>query len=523
MTVSSAHPAYSAIRPDWQRINDCYGGERVVKAAGSLYLPPTHGHLIDGYGTASPNAIGNQDYDSYRLRAVFPDYIYAAVSSLVGVMHKEPPEIKLPAKLESLRNRATVRGESLASLLRRINHWQIRLGRVGLLADPPSGRLVSSALPRFALYEASSIINWDTTPSLDSDPGNDLDPEVLDLVVLDESGWIRKPDGDRLVLDWQSIRSHRVLRLGPSGSYEFKVVENDGDADFGPWIRAEVGGRPLNQIPFVFINATDLVPVPDVPPLNGLANLSMTIYRGEADYRHHLHMQAQETFVVTGHEEEAGEDSQPRRLGAGAQVVLANESAKAYYVGIKADGLSEQREALSADHERAAHQLVGLLDTKTRQAETGGAMRTRMAARIASLESIAQAGAAGLQEALRQVAVWMGEDPEEVVVRPNTDFIDDPASTAELAALANAIAAGIPLSRESVHGWLKHKEFTKLSFAQEEAKIKAEHKVYSTASVPSPVTVLKSEEPADPAAATGGSPSKPPSPSGARSSGTPKP
>ncbi|MBD4208505.1 hypothetical protein GUH47_21445, partial [Xanthomonas citri pv. citri] len=54
------------------------------------------------------------------------------------------------------------------------------------------------------------------------------------------------------------------------------------DSDY---IEPTIRGKTLNRIPFVFINSKDIVARPDDPPLLGLVNLALAIYRGDADYR----------------------------------------------------------------------------------------------------------------------------------------------------------------------------------------------------------------------------------------------
>ena len=88
-------------------------------------------------------------------------------------------------------------------------------------------------------------------------------------------------------------------------------------------------GQTTNKIPFAFINSVDIAADPDVPPLEGLANLCLAIYRGEADYRQNLFMQSQDTLVITG----MSGDDDAIRTGAGACIKIPNPDGDAKYVG----------------------------------------------------------------------------------------------------------------------------------------------------------------------------------------------
>jgi hypothetical protein len=134
MGIDNKHPQYSEFILDWLTMRDTYRGERIVKEKGELYLPPTAGMQADGMLTKQP---GRQAYDSYKLRAVYHDFVSDAVEAMIGMMHSKPPTIELPKALEPMMERATINGEGLAHLLRRINEQQLITGRLGLLLDLP--------------------------------------------------------------------------------------------------------------------------------------------------------------------------------------------------------------------------------------------------------------------------------------------------------------------------------------------------------------------------------------------------
>lgn len=467
--VTSVHPRYSDFMEDWQQMRDTYRGQRHVKQARMKYLPATTGQLQDG--ALKQNSDGYRDYSAYLMRADFPDIVSEAVDSLLGVMHHKDPEIILPPSMESLLNQATLRGESLQLLLRRINREQLVSGRVGLLAEPIDNAPITQP-PLLALYQAETIRNWDAGKR------DGLEQEVLNLVVLDES-----EDERTDIFAWERVDKYRVLILGDplenqpegTGEYRVAVVRGNGEPQTTVFVESNlttptVGGRDLQFIPFTFINAVDIVPDPDDPPLIGLSNSALSIYRKSADYHQSLFAQGQDTLVIKG-----GQPNQNYRTGAGAVINLpAGPDVDAKYVGVDSSGLSEMRIAIENSKREAQMRGGHLLDSVSRERESGEALRTRVAARTASLTQIAFAGAFGLQNSLRHIAIWMGEDPNEVIVNPNLDFTGELLDGRITLDWMNAKHLGLPLSMQSIHGRLREYDMTKLSFEDELAQIASE-------------------------------------------------
>ena len=456
MAVNSTHPTYAEFINDWKLMRDTFRGERVVKEKGTVYLPATQGMDEDGMAVNQP---GWKAYQKYLQRAVFPDIVNDAVEAMLGVMHSKPPTIELPDRLEPMRENATVNNESLNVLLRRINEEQLVSGRLGLLADVMDGA-GPDAKPYISIYTPEAILNWDD--------GERDDPlkQTLNLVVVNESEFVRMNSD----FEWEHEEKYRIMVLGDpftndaEGVYSVGVFDDstttfslDGDNVVQP----SIGGNTLDEIPFVFINSKDVVADPDDPPLLGLARLALAIYRGEADYRQSLFMQGQDTLVVVG-----GDEKKKYRIGASATLHIP-VGADAKYIGVTSDGLAEQREALENDGSKAAQKGGQLLDTVSREAESGEALKIRVAARTATLNQIALTGAFALQQLLQILARWVGANPEEVVVTPNLDFAADEMSGRTLLEYQSAKNMGAPISQESIHRLMQQKDVTAFTFEEE--------------------------------------------------------
>jgi len=482
MSIDNKHPDYLEVVEDYMVMRDTFAGQRRIKSAEFTYLPATAGQIADG-AAKSTASLGRKSYDSYLERAVFPEYVRDAVNTLVGVMHSEPPIIELPPEMEPMRAKATRKGESIEGLLRKINEQQLLFGRFGLLADFPQApaQAERAALPHFVTYQADTIINWD------DERFTEFAPNKLHFAVMNETVFIRGPEGGN-VFDFEEQRRYRVVFLEPVNPEEPESTTNplvyktytESDNMRSPVIIPAFRGTSLDEIPFTIIGANDLNVSPDEIPLLGLANLCLAIYRSEADYRQSLHMQGQDTLVIVGDEitkdGESKEESDTTEVGAGAIIrIQAGEGAGARFIGVDSKGIPEQRAAIEADKQRAQSMGARLLEPRGSQAESGDALRIRVAASTATLSTIAITGAAGLEEALKRCARWIGADPDAVKVRPNMDFTQESPSPELMRALGEAMKTGqIPLSLESAHKWLQDRGFTKFTFEEELAKIVAE-------------------------------------------------
>lgn len=468
MALDSRHPLYSQMLDQWTQMRDTYKNERAVKDKDFLYLPATAGMIEDGAKNRSGK--GWESYKAYRTRARVPAWVKEAVKSLVGVMHNKPPIIELPPLMESMRDAATSRGESLEAVLRRINEEQLITGRVGLFGDVADEGL-RAGQPYISVYVAEDMINWDEGSR------TGIEIQNLNLVVLNESENKRLRD-----FEWEFVESYRVLVLGdpmtnePQGSGTYMAAVFEDDVTFSPeeLFEPRIGANVLvGELPFVFVNSQDLVAEPDEPPLMGLSDLVLTIYRSEADYRQSLFMQGQDTLVTIG----TAEDGEPLRVGSDGRINITNTEGDAKYIGVDSSGLAEQRMALENDRSEAAQMSGQLLDSASRERESGDALRIRQAGRTATLTRVALAGAGGLQEILRKIARWMGLDPKQVVVTPNLDFIDDTMGGKDLVELMTAKTLGAPMSLQTVHQLMQRRNVTELTWEEEIKELESEQSV----------------------------------------------
>jgi hypothetical protein len=472
MAIDDKHPEYVQKVGEWIQMDDTYKGERAVKRKRLDYLPPSEAMIQDGMTT--PSSPGWRDYEAYLTRAYYHDVVRDAVKAMLGIMHMKPAIIKLPPRLAPIVDKATIQGEGLQMLLRRINEAQLVKGRCGLLVDAPTGVDPFNAIPYIAFYDPERLINWDAGR-------RDEGRNILDLVVLDESGFQREG------FTWVTERKHRILTRGTPESLESGWTRPPLDAPYqvcvkvndmsmpipDDFIQPSIAGRPMTEIPFVFVGANDLVPEPDEPPLLGLSNLALTIYRGEADYRSTLHYQGQQTLVIIGGNVSDVDENQQLRIG-NKGVIDLRIGGDAKYIGVSASGLGEMRQSLKNDDEVASGFGVQFMDVGSARGATGEALRIRVAARTTTIQQIAVAAGAALEQCLKFAAVWVGEDPNEVSVAPQTDFADANVQGASLLAFMQAKQLGLPLSLKSLHRMMVLNDMTDMDFYSENDQIEQE-------------------------------------------------
>jgi len=415
---SIKHPAYESFAPSWQLMRDSVAGEDDIKKKGVQYLP-----MKTGTQQIKDAAQQKRIYDLYKVRAEFPEIVAPTVRGAVGVMLAKAAKIELPPQMEDMRERATLDGLTLDALHRRMAMEVMTTGRYGLLPG-----VTEDGTPYLSGYVAESIINWDASNG------------TPDFVMLDESGQER----DRTTGEWSEVAKLRECSTqdGHYWAREWKKVGETWKA--GEAIDARTpGNQRLDFLPFVFMGSLDLTPAPDDVPLYGLAKLAVRVYRLDADFSFSLHMTSEPTPVAIGfddHNAAIQDGLAPKTLGSSVLWILP-KGGDAKYLEFSGPGLTKQSEAIADSLERAAQFGAQILQSGQSN-ESGEALKLRAASQTATLTSIAQTTAAGLERALRNIAIWIGADPEQVIVTPNLEFFDRSISAQDIQAIVAAWQAG---------------------------------------------------------------------------------
>ncbi len=469
--LASTHPQYDCRVRQWERCRDTLAGQDAIKSrnGGMCYLPPTAGMILDGMNGC--DALGYQNYQAYLCRAHYYAFCSEAVDLALGMLWNKPPVIEglKGTPLEYLETRATHEGESLERLLYRINEAQIGTGRIGIFADMPAGETGGPPQPYISMYNEYSIINWDASFT------GELASEKLNLVVLDESGPKRVN-----TFQWEDWTQYRVLSLGPIdtnetiGGYKQGVFASSGQApvfDESTLFAPVAQGRPLDEIPFVFINANSTTSCPQDPPLLSLADATLYLYRLQADYSAELHGQTSATLVTKGLTKTPKDEKKPQRLGVGGHVDLgSNKEADAFFLELSGKGLPELRAAVSDAKSHCRERSGEVVDQSSRGRESGNSLEQRISVRTATLHSIAQHGAEGVTKLLHILGKWLGMAPEaisKIAVKPNNVFSVPSFNGVDLLALSKVkLSGGAIIPYSLVHQYMVSRGLTTLPFAE---------------------------------------------------------
>lgn len=415
MPITSRHPLYDDRLIEWQRMRDCKRGQSAVKGQSTCRASPEH-YLPMPTGFRKQNDGGREMYFAYLQRAQFPGLVTPTLLGMVGLIHRIEAVITLPDALAHLYEKATPDGWPLEVLHRKITEELLLEGRYSLLVDVEEG---GDGNPYLAGYTAEALINWSPTS---------------DFFVLNETAL------QRTNFEWHEKEKYRQLELvGRTELTPGVYVQSEWDIsektkEVTPKMR---GGASFTELPFVVIGPTSLELDPDEPPLIGVADGALAIYRLDADYRHQLHNSGQETLVFAG----CGEGPLPDIVGAGVVIGLP-AGATAQYVGPSGVGIGAHRTAIVDAREEAIAAGARILDTSQKPAESGDALRLRQAAQAATIETVRLASAQGLERALRYAAMFVGADPNSVIVKHDNPLGDTTLSPADATALVGMWQGG---------------------------------------------------------------------------------
>lgn len=414
--ITSKHPEYVAKIEAWHTMRDTVLGADAVKLAGSRYLP-----MKSGIRAIKDKIKQDEAHSAYMLRAEFPDIVAPTIRGTMGLVHSKDSVIELPTALESMREKATKDGLTLQQLHRKITVELFRTGRFALLPG------ILDSQFHLAGYVAETLINWDSVDG------------ILSYSVLNESANVRDKETNK----WGLEEKYRELYLDDLGQFVSRMwieVTDSASAGKKTFLPLEEefstirGQARLDFIPLVVIGPQDLTVMPDEIPLYGLAKLALRSYRLDADYVTALHMTSEPTAYVTG----VSKDAAPSTIGASALWILEDPTAKAGFLEFSGPGVAAQQKAIQDTQERAIMFGAQLFSDNKRAAESGEAIRLRIGSQTSSMKMISVSSAAGLEQALKFVAIWAGADPKLVSVEPNLEFVDQEISPQEITALVSA-------------------------------------------------------------------------------------
>lgn len=449
-TVATVHSDYTRRTIQWARIRDALEGQDEIKENGEAYL-------------RRPEGMTNQAYDAYKDRAQFFPVVERTLRGMSGMVFRHPIKAELPPRLEPLKEAATTSGHSIEVMAENVVNELLSIGRYGLLVDYPSENTTATSIPYLATYTAENITDW-KVQFIDG-------MRTLTRVVL-------KDDFDADDEDVNDAAEMRLeLLLNADGNYEVRrwvargadKTATDAKTDafvlFGEPKVPLVNGKPLKRIPFVFINAYDLRPEVEKPPMLDLVDVNIGHYRNSADYEHALYLTAQPTPYVAG---DLNEKNKPTAIGSGAFWVLPQGST-AGFVEFTGSGIEATRQAMLDKEDRMAALGARMIHEGKNRNEASDTARMRGRGEMSLLTNVVNMAEAGIERALRIAAEWVTGRPDDVEVKLNRDWIETKMDAGTLTALVKAWQSGA-MSHQTLYENLQTGEIAPVDRPFEEEK-----------------------------------------------------
>ena len=452
MAVEKPNTEYTMMAERWKRCRDTASGQDAVHNAGAIYLPALKDQPLP-------------DYQAYVKRTPFFNATYRTISGLVGMLFRKPPAVEVPAAIQEYMDDVTMSGIPLHVLAQQVAYECLDVGRVGLLVDYPQSaeqpvtvaQAQSQGLrPTIQVYKAETIINWRSARVNNA--------TTLVLVVLKESETILKDEFTETSEDrW------RVLDLS-GGGYRARVFRREKDQDvLLSETFPQMNGKPLPNIPFVFIGVDDLKPEVDEPPLIDLVNLNLSHYRTTADLEHGAHFTGLPTPVVSGYTPLT--EGEKLYIGSSAAWVFPAADAKASYLEFTGQGLGALESILNRKEQQMAILGARMLEPQRRAVESADAASIHRKGEESTLSAIAQTISIGITRALTWFSEWAGAG-DKVEFDLNRDFYPAPMDAGALTALVSAWQSGA-ISRQVLFDNLQKGEVIDIhtTIEDEEARI----------------------------------------------------
>ena len=406
MPIDSQHPKYKDRYSQWTKCRDAFEGEDAIKLAGVKYLPKLKGQTDD-------------DYKSYKNRALFYSITSKSVSALVGMATSKAPKLEYPDSMSVYFNdsRMIQFSEVYSNVLTEV----LLQSRCGVLVDMPA----EGGMPYPVVYQAEDIINW----RLDAQG-------ELQLVVVRESY-------DEPIDDFEVEVSHRYRELRIVDGYYIQNVYN-AKGEIIESLVPTIRGVALTYIPF-FVGNPFGTGFSDMKPLMlDIANINISHYLSSADLEHGRHFTGLPTPVVIG-----ADSDKDLYIGSTKFLVIPDKGGDAKYLEFTGQGLQSLEKAMSEKQGLLASLSARLLDNSSRGSEAADAVKLRYMSETASLTTVVNAISIVLNTSYKLIAEIIGENPDDFNLTLDTDFMESQLSAPEMSSLFDGFFKGA-VSKETL-------------------------------------------------------------------------
>jgi hypothetical protein len=379
MPVDTPHKEVEDLAPSWQTVRDVVTGSRAVKNAGPRYLPRLRKQT-------------NDEYEAYKYRALFVDATKRTHDGYMGLLFRKPPVFTIPRPYMPFLDDVTLSGVPFEAFAKQAMGQVLAPGRCGIMVELPQlppGPAVTQPRPYMHWYAAGNIVNW----RIEMING----VRTLTRLILRED--VLEPDPKDEFVD-RTVEQYRVCLLANGGLWHVlfrkQTIRNkpsDQWLPYGEPIPIVRRDELLQFIPFVFWNPTSIEPECQEPPMLGLAEINLSLYRTSADLETGRH------FTGLPQPYAFGVKTKELYIGSTKAWTSENENAKCGYVEVAGD-FGALTKAVDEKTAQMVVQGAKLLEPQSRGAEAYDTVKLRKAGEESPLVSMAQTGGHALERAL---------------------------------------------------------------------------------------------------------------------------
>jgi len=430
MPVSTQHPDYTFYSPVCKYVRDACGGEPMIKKGGVTYLPAA-------FAKEFPSR-----YDEYKSRAYFMGFTARTKKTFIGMVRSKPPTVDLPGSMKAIIENIDGCGNSLESVAMNAVDEMLQTNIHFLLADYPAAPKGIDAEHEKKLGLRPFMLSYPFESVINLSYGVFNGKKVLELAVLVEN--VRDTDDE---FDSKTKKQYRVLRLR-EGVYTQQIY-NDEDKpitnEYTPIKHKNHGGGTFDHIPLSIAGSWGL------PPLYDIARINVGHYQNTAN--------AEESGFMLGN------PILHINIGETPYDVWKNENPNGVEIGGSRRGLvtvkggvdlaqiaeSDFNVTLMDRKEAQAAAIGGQLITRGGQAETAEAARINAAAEASELENIVMEVSDAVESCLEDMALFSGDNPDDVFFALNKSFWQSELSSNALQAVMAAKQGSVLATKDVLY------------------------------------------------------------------------
>ena len=434
-TVTAVRPELEDMADRYEKVRDCLGGEELVKARGTKYLPPPSD--ID-------DQIEKNRYAVYKQRATFLGITALTQRTVIGKLVAKQATIDLPSQLEVIRENVNGEGLEVSQLLELALGETYAIGRGGFGCDftrVPEGELsiadVRELSPTIRFYRSEEIPNWRINRYT----------QKLEMVVVAER--YERYDEFAVFLETQYkvyelvngaviVKIFRDLNAGAAAQQS-----NFEEVDSYPLLLP--GGAPWTEIPFAITGSANNDWSIDLPPLYGIANIELSLFRNSADREEAVFRLGQPTPFTVGQLQEEQDDLNMKtiRFGSGRYIPLEQGAS----IGLLQASPNTMIDALE-EYKLRVLRFMGAMnfsqDSLGKDQTATGAVYQAMQAH-APLITTGRNVVAALRKSLGYAGMFLGIDPDsdDYSVKLNSDILDRPLGVLDMQVASQLYKDGV--------------------------------------------------------------------------------